>query len=268
MTGTNYVYRIPLRYFVDSGLVNFPIKFDTKFNFNCETNNTKLFESKKKVQQVPTTQPDAKIIFQKTLYIKYEQIELNDNFRKYIEASLKLKRILRTGIMPSPYLKTYETNTGIQSYVVEFKGANKQFSFLEISLVYDKSGQHNTLYNSYNAELAATFVGSIKLENANNKYSISNETKFSLTNENDKYLMNRQFVAWYCKGFSVAPLTEYANSKVYQELPRLDKIYDKKESDERIYIDHWRGQVCTNKLEKINRNDSNLTLTVTLNSRS
>ena len=268
MTGTNYVYRIPLRYFVDSGLVNFPIKFDTKFNFNCETNNTKLFESQKKVQQVPTTQPDSKIIFQNALYIKYEEIKLNDNFRKYIEASSKLNKILRTGIMPSPYLKTYETNTGIQSYVVEFKGANKQFSFLEISLVYDKSDQHNTIYDSYNAELAATFVGSIKLENANNKYSISNETQFSLTNENDKYLMNRQFVAWYCKGFSVAPLTEYANSKVYQELPRLDKIYGKKESDERIYIDHWRGQVCTNKLEKINRNDSNLTLTVTLNSRS
>lgn len=233
LIGTNYVYRILLRYLVDLGLVNRPIKFDTKFNFNCEANNTKLFESQ--VQQVPTTQPDAKLIFQKTLYIKYEQIKLNDNFRKYIEASLKLKIILRTGIMPSPYLKTYETNTGIRPYVVEFKGA-----FLEISLVYDKSDQHNTLYDSYNAELAATFVGSIKLENANNKYSTSNKTKFDLTNENNKYLMNRQFVAWYCKGCSVVPLTEYANSKVYQELPRLDKIYGKKESHERIYIDHWR----------------------------
>ena len=91
LIGTNQptVYKIPSRYLVDLGLFNFPIKFDTKFNFNCETNNTKLFESQKKVQQVPTTQPNAKIIFQNALYIKYEEIKLNDNFRKYIEASFE-----------------------------------------------------------------------------------------------------------------------------------------------------------------------------------
>ena len=91
LIGTNQptVYKISSRYLVDLGLFNFPIKFDTKFNFNCETNNTKLFESQKKVQQVPTTQPNAKIIFQNALYIKYEEIKLNDNFRKYIEASFE-----------------------------------------------------------------------------------------------------------------------------------------------------------------------------------
>ena len=81
------------------------------------------------VQNVPTTQPDAKIIFRNTLYIQHEEIKLNDNFRKYLKASLKSKRLFRTGIMPSPYLKSYEINTGIQSYVVKFKGANKQLSF-------------------------------------------------------------------------------------------------------------------------------------------
>ena len=130
--------------------------------------------------------------------------------------------------MPSPYLKTYEINTGIQSQVVELKGANKQFSFLELSSVYDKSDQHNTLYDRYNDELAATFVASIKLENANNNYSIPNKIKFAFANENDKYLLYRQFFSWYCDGCSVALLTEYVNNEIYHELPRLDKIYDKK----------------------------------------
>ena len=36
------------------------------------------------------------------------------------------------------------------------------------------------------------------------------------------------------------------------------------ESDERLYTDLRRGQGYTGELEKINRNDSNLTLTITL----
>ena len=103
---------------------------------------------------------------------------------------------LRIEIMTSPELKTYEINTCIQSYLVKFKGANKQFSFPKISLVYDKSDQHTTLYDSYNAKLATTFVGFIKLENSNNNYSISSKISFDLTNGNGKYFLYRQFVAW------------------------------------------------------------------------
>lgn len=36
----------------------------------------------------------------------------------------------------------------LQSYAVDFKGANKQFAFFEVSLVYDKSDQHKTLFDS------------------------------------------------------------------------------------------------------------------------
>ena len=61
-------------------------------------------------------------------------------------------------------------------------------------------------------------TGSLKLENANNNYSISNEIKFDLTNENDRFLMYRQFVAWYTKGCRVAALTDYANNKVFTKL--------------------------------------------------
>ena len=34
------VYRIPLRYLVDAGLVNFPTAFNTKFTFNLEQNRS------------------------------------------------------------------------------------------------------------------------------------------------------------------------------------------------------------------------------------
>ena len=136
---TNNVYRIPLRFLVDAGLVNFLTAFNTKFTFNLEQNMTKLFEAITKIDNILTTQPNAQIIFHSTSYIQYEQIKLNDNFKKYIDKALQSKRVLRTGIKPTPFQKTFEINTEIQSFIVGFKGANKKFSFLEISLVYDKS---------------------------------------------------------------------------------------------------------------------------------
>ena len=147
---------------------------------------------------------------------------------------------------------------------MEFKGANKQFSFIEISLVYNKSEQHNTIYDSYNAELTATRVASIQLENLNNKYGELHE-KFDLRNERDKYEMYRNFVAWAMGGgSSVGPLTEYSNNDVYKELIKYEKYYKADNSDERLYVDLRHGRGYTNELEKIVRNDSSLTLTVTL----
>ena len=180
---TEKTYRIPLRYLVDLGLVNLPPAFDTKFIFHLEQKLGKLFESKAKLANrtggtaalLPTTDPDAKVYFSSTPYIQYEIFKLNDTYDAYLRKTLQSKRVLRTGIKPSPYQKTYEINTGTQTAVIEFKGVNKQFSFLEISLVYDKSEQHNTVYDSYNAELAATQIGSIQLENLNNKYGEINK---------------------------------------------------------------------------------------------
>ena len=54
----------------------------------------------------------------------------------------------------TPYQQPFEISAGTQSINVGFIGANKQFAFLEISLVYDKSDQHKTIYNSYNVEVA------------------------------------------------------------------------------------------------------------------
>ena len=167
------VYRIPLKYIVGLGLVNIPTEFDTKIIFNLEQNLHRLFESRDKLAntaagadaELPTTAPDANVFYHSAPYIQYKQIKLNDTFDKYISKALRSKRVLMTGIKPTPYQKTFEVNVGRQSYVVDFKGTNKQFSFLEISLVYGKSEQHNSVYDSYNAELAAVLIGSVQLEN-------------------------------------------------------------------------------------------------------
>ena len=104
-------YRIPLRYLVDLGLVNLPTVFDTKFIFHLDQKLGKLFESKARLANkasgqpadLPTTDPDANVYFNSTPYIQYEIFKLNDTFVAYLRKALQSKRVLRTGIKPSPY---------------------------------------------------------------------------------------------------------------------------------------------------------------------
>ena len=42
--------------------------------------------------------------------------------------------------------------------------------------------------------------------------------KNDIDNLTQKYLLYKQFVAWSCNGSSVAPLTDYINDPIYQEL--------------------------------------------------
>ena len=265
------MYRIPLKYLVDLGLVNLTTDFDVKFIFNLEKNRSKLFERKKianlttgAAAPLSTDESDTDVHYYGAPYLQYEQIKLSDTFDKYVSTALRSKRALRTGIKPTPFKKTFEINTGSQSHIVDFKGANKQFSFIEISLVYDKSEHHDSVYDSCNAELAATAIASVQLGNLNNKYSEINK-KYDLTDEHDKYIMYRNFVPWATKkGSSVGPLTQYKDEPIYKELIKYNKYYKASESDEKLYVDLRRGRGYTSELEKVVRNDSSLTLTITL----
>ena len=65
----------------------------------------------------------------------------------------------------TPYPQSFETNIGLQSLVVNFVGANRQFAFLELSLVSGKSDPHITIYDSYNLEISNQIIKSLKIEN-------------------------------------------------------------------------------------------------------
>ena len=138
----------------------------------------KLFESRKLLatgSALPS--PDAQVIFRKAAYIQYEQILLDKNFRQYLETIMVSKKILRMGTQKTSLQKTYEINTEQDSIDVEFLGANRQFDWLEISLVHDKSDKHTTIYDSYNQEMTAQEIKSLKLSNFTEIYSLINEKK-------------------------------------------------------------------------------------------
>ena len=79
---STYWYRTPLKYICDIGLVNTPIKFNTKWWLTFETDMQALFESKgnQAADALPTS-IDAKIILESTPYLLYYQFQLEDTFR-------------------------------------------------------------------------------------------------------------------------------------------------------------------------------------------
>ena len=67
------------------------------------------------------------------------------------------------------------------------------------------------------------------------------------------------FVAYYCNGCSMAPLQQYKNNEIKQELTK-EKDYFSRKFDERLYIDMRRSKGYTDELEKSTRNDEGVNL--------
>ena len=132
------------------------------------------------------------MIWHDTPFIEYEQLRLNSNFRQYLETSVIPKKIFRMGTQKTSLQKWNELAVGAQSYSVEFIAAHKEFDWLEIFLVNDKSGQHKMVCNIFHAELSSTTIQNVTIKNTSNTYSIANDWNMALTTltENISYTNN------------------------------------------------------------------------------
>ena len=76
-------------------------------------------------------------------------------------------------------------------------------------------------------------------------------------------MLYKQFTTWSCNGSSIAPLTDYINNPIYQEL--IDKEdYNKVKSDNRIYLELRASSGYMNKAKKLERNDSKINVSIQL----
>lgn len=169
------------------------------------------------------------------------------------------------GIIKTPYQKTYEKQIGLQEFTVDFKESDRQFDWLEVSLVYDKRDKHLIIYDSYNGECVVQKIESIELANISKAYSVTNTINIDTPNDTQKHMLWKQFVAWNCNGYSAVLISDYINNPTFQELP-VEKDYFGNDSDERVYIEFRDSLGYTNEIEKPSRNDSKLTLTIELKS--
>ena len=102
----------------------------------------------------------------------------------------------------------------------------------------------------------------LKLQNASTRYSLTNGLVYDVDNKGDKHWLYLMFVAYLCDGCTAAPLTEYANNEIFQELPKEQNYFTK--TDEKLYIDIRRSKGYIDELEKLTQDDSDLTLTIKL----
>ena len=87
--------------------------------------------------------------------------------------------------------------------------------------------------------------------------------KFDFSNDTQKHLFWKQYVAWHCNGYTTAPISDYINNLVFQEL-LLKLDYSGTKSDEKTYIDLRNSLGYTDEIEKPSKNDSKLNVTIEL----
>ena len=201
------VYRIPLRYLIYIGWLT-SLKISARDSFSCLKITIVNYLSLMLKLRLPYQNQMSRSIFMERPIFHIGSL----NFEVYFNSSLRSKKFLRTGIKMTSYQQSFEISTGMQSVNVNFIGSNRQFLILEISLVYNKSDRHQTIFDSY--EIAATKLQSLKFENASNTYSLTSKIKYDIDNEDDKYLLYAKFAAFNSGGCTISPLTDYANNEV------------------------------------------------------
>ena len=87
------------------------------------------------------------------------------------------------------------------------------------------------------------------LQNASITYSLTGQLEDNVSTEYDNHWLYQMFVVYYCEGCSTAPLKQYKNNKIKQELTK-EKDYFGDQSDKILYIDMRRSKGYTNELEK------------------
>ena len=124
---------------------------------------------------------------------------------------------------------------GLPEFTVDFKGRERQFDWLEICLISGKIDKHLRICDSYNTECAAKTIKSIKLGNISDACSATNMMKFDISNDTQKHMLWKQYVAWHCNGYGAAPISDYINNLIFQEL-LLEPDYFANKSVKKVYI--------------------------------
>ena len=111
--------------------------------------------------------------------------------------------------------------------------------------------------------MAIKQIKQLKLTNFTEIYSLTNQKKDNIDNLTQGHLLYKQFVAWSLSGFSVTPLSDYMNNRVFQELISEDDYFELK-SDKRMYLDLKASSGHVKETENLERNDSKINLHIVL----
>ena len=111
--------------------------------------------------------------------------------------------------------------------------------------------------------MAAQLIRTLRLSNFTELYSLTNEKKYSTVNLTQKHLLYKQLIAWNCNGSTVAPISDYMDNPILQELPDEETYFSLK-SDAKVFLDLKASSGYVKEAEKLERKDSKRNLQFTL----
>ena len=106
-----------------------------------------------------------------------------------------------------PQKKSHELVSGSQFYIKSCNVTNRQFNWLKIFLVSDKSDKQAKIFDSWIAELPSANVTKVKVE-----------LKFDLTDKDKKHQIYNQFMAYSWNEFLMVLLNDCVPNVNFQEL--------------------------------------------------
>ena len=92
---------------------------------------------------------------------------------------------------------------------------------------------------------------------------MTGKLEYNYKNEDEKNIIYKMFIADKFNRCSTAPLTQYKNNEIYQDITPEEE-YRANTKDDRNYIDVRRSQGYTDELEKLTRDDSSLAVVINL----
>ena len=68
-------------------------------------------------------------------------------------------------------------------------------------------------------------IKSLELANISDQHSSTSTLKFDIGNDLQKYLLWKQYLAWYTNGWSTAPVRDFMNNPIAQELTKENEYF-------------------------------------------
>ena len=100
------------------------------------------------------------------------------------------------------------------------------------------------------------------MQNASNTYSEFNTVKFDLEDEEDRYTLYNAFVGWVTNSSSIVTESDFIYNEARKELFNRNTYFT--DSGKRVYINIRRSKGYTGEFERVNQDDSDLSVAIDL----
>ena len=256
-------YAVPLRYLCNSAERNC-IDFDASiFTLKRHKDTAKYMESKEK--QAPNDDRSVKVggfkITQQP-YLLVHNYTLTPNAQNLFTNTYAHRGEYRYGSHRNFTMLRQQLSPNVTSHTFQFQNYAAQFDFLRFHLIQTEAYEHNSVYDSYDNEMATEHIK--KLSFLGIAYSEFNGASLIYNpgeEFTDQTILHQNFLGYLTDSPSDAPVDSYLPYQPTENLPSQEDYFA---GGYPLVVDLRDSRGYTGDDEPINRTHSNMSVTVTL----